>query len=360
MKQRLQFRDMEQISYALIGLIPYLLTLYVVVANDLALSPATLAVAAAALLAHLIGYAVMRRFGEQLRQISDSAARSAEAGYADALIINEQAPDELRQIANAYNALLSRSEDSMRNYQEMATRMMIYARDIEHYQQKLREEELSRQQLSRYVGQDLVERIAGSSRGLPIRNRQLHATILFADIRSFTTISEQLDPETLIGMLNSYFDAMVSMVFSHHGLLDKFVGDELMATFGVVDEENAGHDHGEQAAIEAAIAMQQRMHELMREFRAQGLPEFEIGIGINSGVVVVGNVGSSNRMDYTVIGDSVNVAARLEKMAPGGAVLVGESIRQQCNSSVPMQPGGEVQVRNRTRPVKYYRLLLNG
>ncbi len=356
LKKRLHFRDMEQISYALIGLIPYLLTLYIVISNDLELSTRMLALAALALLAHLIGFSMMRRFGEQLSRFSEHAELSASSDVAGTIEIDGDVPDELKKIATAYNALVAKSESSMRNYQEMATRMMLYARDIEHYQQKLRAEELSKQQLSRYVGQDLVDRIAGTSGGLPLRNHQQHATILFADIRSFTTISEHLEPEMLIGMLNSYFDAMVSIIFSHHGLLDKFVGDELMATFGVVDDEICG----EQYAIDAAIAMQQRMAELMQSFRRDGLPEFEIGIGINSGVVVVGNVGSKNRMDYTVIGDTVNVAARLEKMAPGGTILVGEAVHRKCGATVPMQAGGEVQVKNRTRPVTYYQLLADG
>jgi len=230
----------------------------------------------------------------------------------------------------------------------------LYSRDIEQYQKRLREEGLSRQQLSRYVGQDLVNRIVNAKEEIPLKNKRQVATILFADIRSFTAISENLDPEAVISMLNEYFDAMVKIIFRYNGVLDKFVGDELMATVGLL----GGVEDGPINALQAAVSMQRGMKNLMAEFRLKGFPVFEIGIGINCGDVVLGNVGSKYRMDYTVIGDTVNVAARLEQMAEGQCILVGEPVYTRCGSTINMQAKGEVKVKNRTMPVKYYQVVV--
>jgi class 3 adenylate cyclase len=159
-------------------------------------------------------------------------------------------------------------------------------------------------------------------------------------------------PEDIIEFLNTYFDAMVRIVFSHRGILDKFIGDELMATFGVVGDTKDGPMN----ALNAAVAMQIKAQELISEFRVKNYPEFEIGIGINTGDVVMGSVGSSNRMDYTVIGDTVNVASRLQHITEGQCILVGENTYQRCKAHIPMLPMGEVKIRNRASPVKYYQV----
>ncbi len=352
MSKGTQFKEVEQISYMLIGFIPYLLTLYLIISLDIEVTPTILAVAVVALVAHLSGFSVIRKFGWQLKSVSDKAAKAVSSKTRTSIEIDADIPDELRNIVEAFNVMLAESEDSSRNYQDMATRMMLYTRDIEQYQKKLRDEELSRQRLSRYVGQNLVNRIVNEKGDMPLQNHKQMATILFADIRSFTTISERLEPEALISMLNAYFDAMVEIIFKHHGVLDKFVGDELMATFGLVEDT----DKGPLNALQAAIEMQNNMQSLMAAFKAKGFPQFQIGIGINCGDVVMGNVGSKNRMDYTVIGDCVNVAARLENMAEGGSILVGEPLYAQCGDMITMRPRGEVKLKNRTVPVKCYQV----
>lgn len=294
-----------------------------------------LLVAAGVLLAHLAGFAVVRKFGQQLRDLRDKTAKVMTSQRRLSIDMDESAPDELISIVHHFNTLLAESEKSSRNFQEMATRMMLYTSDIENYQKKLREEGLSRHRLSRYVGQDLVNKIINSNEDIPLENKKQEATILFADIRSFTAISEHMEPEDVIGMLNEYFDAMVKIIFKYNGVLDKFIGDELMATFGVLGsaEENPLN------AIKAAIDMQKKITELMSGFALKGYPTFEVGIGINTGNVVMGNLGSINRMDYTVIGDTVNVAARLEKMAEGPTILVGEETYRRCGGSSRWRPG---------------------
>jgi len=354
MSKGTQFKKVEQISYMLIGFIPYLLALYLIIALDIEVTPTILAVAVAALVAHLSGFSVIRKFGWQLKNVSDKTAEAVSSNKRTSIEIGSDVPDELRNIVEAFNVMLAESEDSSRNYQDMATRMMLYTRDIEQYQKKLRDEELSRQRLSRYVGQNLVNRIVNEKGDMPLQNHKQMATILFADIRSFTTISERLEPEALISMLNAYFDAMVEIIFKHHGVLDKFVGDELMATFGLVEDA----DKGPLNALQAAIEMQDSMQSLMAAFKEKGFPRFQIGIGINCGNVVVGNVGSKNRMDYTVIGDCVNVAVRLEQLAEGQSIVVGEAIHRQCGNVINMQSKGSVKVKNRTTAVECYQVMM--
>lgn len=353
MKIPRRFRDVEQASYVLIGFIPYLLALYLVVSQDIEVTASVLGVAALALVAHLIGFSVIRKFGRHLKTVRDSTGKALSSKLRTTIEVEKDTPDELSDIVNSFNVMLRESQQAARNFQEMTTKMMLYSRDIEKYQKRLREEGLSRHRLSRYVGQDLVNKIVNSNEETPLQNKRQMATILFADIRSFTTISEDMEPETLINMLNEYFDAMVNIIFKHYGVLDKFVGDELMATFGLLDSV----ENGPINSLKAAIEMQNSMKSLMGGFKKKGYPVFEIGIGINCGDVVMGNLGSKNRMDYTVIGDTVNVAARLEQMAGGGDIIAGEAVHDRCGHLVTMRPKGAIQVKNRVQPVQCYQVM---
>jgi len=204
------------------------------------------------------------------------------------------------------------------------------------------------------VGEDVVEQMILSRKADPLRNERCEATLLFADIRSFTTISEHMSPEEIISMLNEYFNEMVDIIFKYGGILDKFVGDELMAVFRQGEEASEGPMN----AVTAAIVMQKRIRDMMEERNARGKQVFEVGIGINTGQVVMGNVGAKNRLDYTVIGDTVNVAARLEQMAEGQEIIVSEDTYKYCREHIPMREKGEITVKNRALPVKCYEVIL--
>ncbi len=353
MKKLSSFQQIERSSYNLMGFIPYLLAIYLIVHLEVEISPMILLVAAAALIAHLIGFTMIRRFRQQLQDVCDKVGMVMTAKHKSSIELNENVPDELMSIVQHFNALIARSEASSRNFQETTNKLMLYTRDIEGYQKKLRDESMSRYQLGRYVGQDVVDQISASSGDMPLENKKQRVTMLFSDIRSFTSISEHMAPEEVISMLNEYFDAMVNIIFKHDGILDKFVGDELMATFGALDKPGSA-GQGPLNAVKAAIAMQDRMKKLMSDFMFKGYPVFETGIGINTGEVVMGNLGSKNRMDYTVIGDTVNVAARLEQMAKGNTIMVGEETYESCKAYVQMEPKGEIKVKNRAAPVKCF------
>ena len=249
--------------------------------------------------------------------------------------------------------LLEELEKSRRNFMEVTNRMLAYSNELDVYKEKLAKESTLRGYLARYVGGNVVERMARTRKEDLLGNERCEATLLFADICSFTTISERTDPEETIALLNAYFDPMVEIVLKHGGRVDKFVGDELMAVFchqpdGQVTALNA---------VSAAIAMRKKVREMMQERNARGKQVFEVGIGVNSGQVVMGNVGGKNHMDYTVIGDAVNVAARLEQMAHGQEIIVGEDTYWHCKERIPMREKGQISVRNRALPVRCYEVL---
>jgi len=356
MRQETGFQEIAEIVYSLLGIIPYLLIVYLAIQLHVNVTQTILMIAAVALISHLLGFSIMRRFGQQLQTFSEKTGLAVTALRKTPIEIKGNQPRELSDIALHFNTMLAEAEKSNRNYQEVTTKLMLYARDIEAYQKKLREEALLRQQLSRYVGGALVEQIMRSDQGLLLQNRKQETTVLFADIRSFTSLSEHMPPEKVIEILNEYFDNMVNIIFEHHGILDKFVGDELMAVFGLVGSSKGGEHHAVHA-VRAAAAMQNRIKTLMPAFAAKGYPPFEVGIGINTGETVVGNVGSKNRMDYTVIGDTVNVAARLEQMAKGHTIIIGDETRKCCGTAIDTTSKGEIKVKNRTKPVRCFQVI---
>ena len=338
----------SQQIFSLLSAIPYLLAIYVFTQTSIKVTPEVALVAVAALLFHLLGYYNLRRIADQMSTLSRQAGMAA--SEKKNLSVDMEAPSEIGHVAERFNGLLSELNTSDRNRREVTTKLMIYAKEIEEYQEKLKHEALVRERLGRYVGGNVVEHLLSTGEDVLLKNQKQTATILFADIRSFTRISESMQPEMVITMLNEYFDAMVNIIFKHNGILDKFIGDELMAVFGLVGDG----DHGSLNAVRCAMEMRQAVHNLMLERNKAGLPVFEVGIGINTGEVVVGSLGSKNRMDYTVIGDTVNVASRLVNITGGQQIVTGEKTFQQCESEIPMQPREKVTVKNRTEPVMCY------
>ena len=344
------FQNIFDMAFSLIGMIPFLLAVYVIIAIHADITQGILLAAAAAFCSHLLGLTLLRRNGNKLQTLSNKVRMALTAKMRKTIELDGHAPQELSDLAHSFNTMLGEMDRSNRNYREVTTKMMLYARDIEVYQQRLKDEAIIRHNLGRYVGSNIVEHIVESGGDLPLQNETMKMTILFADIRSFTTLSENMQPEEIITMLNEYFDIMVDIIFEHDGILDKFVGDELMAVFGIIDSGNQAPEN----AVRSALAMQNKLHELMALRRQQNKPEFKVGIGINTGNVVIGNVGSRNRMDYTVIGDAVNIAARFEQMAEGNTVMMGDETFCRCRGFIHAEKEGEIKVRNRTNPVKYH------
>jgi adenylate cyclase len=190
------------------------------------------------------------------------------------------------------------------------------------------------------------------------------ATVLFTDLKDFSGITERIDPETLMDWLNEYMAAMSDLVLDYGGIVDKFIGDSIMAVFGVLLSQDTPTAIAEDArkAVRCAIAMATTLDTLNLKWQRQGLPTTSMRVGISTGMVITGTVGSRQRLDYTTIGDSVNVAARLEsydKTLSGGVcrILISEKTYQLLNDEFLTRLIGTVQLRGRERPTKIYQVL---
>ncbi|PJB28930.1 hypothetical protein CO111_00260 [Candidatus Desantisbacteria bacterium CG_4_9_14_3_um_filter_50_7] len=205
---------------------------------------------------------------------------------------------------------------------------------------------------SKYVNPEVMEEILSAPEKLQLGGTKKKLTILFADVRGFTPISEKLQPEEVVSLLNECLTEMADAIFKHEGTLDKFIGDAVLAFFGAPVE----HTDDPQRAVRTAWEMQQRIDVVnkRREGGTHGL--LKIGIGINTGDVVVGNVGSHRRMDYTVIGDNVNLGQRLEDTAGGGQILISESTYELVKDIVDAVKLEPIKVKGRVQPVQIYEI----
>ncbi|MBD8527945.1 adenylate/guanylate cyclase domain-containing protein [Pseudomarimonas arenosa] len=216
------------------------------------------------------------------------------------------------------------------------------------------EEKRVRNTLSRYLPTQVAEQVLLNP-ALNLGGVAQTATVLFSDIRDFTTLSEQLGARATVTMLNEYFSAMVEAISAHDGILDKYIGDAVMALFGV---PFAGA-HDADSAVRAAIAMQERLQQLNRQRTDRGEDPLAIGIGLSTGELVAGNVGSPRRMDYTVIGDTVNLASRLEAATKlyGVAVIVSEGTRAALQKDHPLRELDRVRVKGKLLAATVYQLM---
>ncbi|MBI9113323.1 adenylate/guanylate cyclase domain-containing protein [Maridesulfovibrio ferrireducens] len=175
--------------------------------------------------------------------------------------------------------------------------------------------------------------------------------ILFSDIRSFTTYSENRPPKEIVRRLNKYFEAMAEIVNKHNGVVDKFIGDGLLAFFGVIESDVSPSLCG----IRVAIEMHEVLGKLNKEWAKDGEPKFEIGIGLHTGNVMVGNIGSKYKAEFTVIGDAVNLASRLEHMTKtvGAPILISETVKKDVIDVVDLEPRGKVKIKGRNEEFVY-------
>ncbi len=216
--------------------------------------------------------------------------------------------------------------------------------------EKLLHEAVARATYARFMPQHVVDEILAHPDALTLGGSNRQIAVLFSDIRGFTSLSEKLPPETVVQVLNEYFSEMTPILFEHRGLLDKYMGDNLMALFGVPYES-------EEAAVNAvktAIAMQKRLRELNVPLKEKAKAEISVGIGINFGTGTVGYIGSKERTDYTAVGDVVNLAARLEKQAKAGQIIISESVRQALGDDFEVSPVSIVSIKGRAEAVQVY------
>jgi len=209
-----------------------------------------------------------------------------------------------------------------------------------------------KQLFGRYVSPAVISELMANPALARLGGEKREMSVLFSDIRGFTTASERSTPEAVVAQLNEHFGAMVDVLFRHQGTLDKFVGDMIMGLFGAPLNDAHHADH----AVAAALEMSAELDRLNARWQAEGRPVLDIGIGINSGEMIAGNIGSAAIMSYTVIGDAVNLGSRLESLNKeyGTRILISQATKDRLTIDVPMRLVGEAHVKGRKQPVVVY------
>jgi adenylate cyclase len=232
--------------------------------------------------------------------------------------------------------------------------LTLFAGTAYQYFVEGREKRKVRRLFGRYVSRDVYAQLLAHPELAELGGNRRDMSVLFSDIRGFTTVTERGNPEEIVAQLNEYFSKMVDVVFRHHGTVDKFVGDMVMALFGapVDDEQHAEH------AVQAAIEMVRELGALNRRWAAARMAQLDIGIGVNSGEMIAGNIGSSSIMSYTVIGDNVNLGSRLESLNKEykTRIIISDATRARLAGVYDLRPLGEVVVKGKSKPVAIYAL----
>jgi adenylate cyclase len=249
--------------------------------------------------------------------------------------------DEIGAMARTFNVMLSELEGAYDQIKGFAFTAVVAERN----------ERKIRSIFQKYVPKDVIDSIFSNPESALVGENRVLA-ILFSDIRSFTTISESFMPDELVKSLNKYFGAMVDIIDAHHGITDKYIGDAIMAFFGAPVK----HDNDPLEAVRAALEMQIALRGFNEAHIAEGKPAFKTGIGVNYGVVTVGNIGSEKKMDYTIIGDSVNLGSRLEGLTKEyhQDVIFSESVFRKVKTELPCRLIDKVQVKGKTSGVSIY------
>ncbi|MGB5697774.1 MAG: adenylate/guanylate cyclase domain-containing protein [Polyangiales bacterium] len=221
------------------------------------------------------------------------------------------------------------------------------------FAKKLEQEAVTRERFRRLLSPAIAEQVLSGQVEVKKGGELRETTILFADIRGFTSISESCEPQIVVDALNEYFERMVEIAFRHEGTLDKFIGDEMMVLFG----SPVAHDDDPARAVRAALEMQEALASLNERHESRGLPPFEIGIGINTGEVVAGYIGSSQALEYTVIGDPVNTGSRLCSLAKPGQILISEWTLGKVDGGFEVEERPAEQLRGKALAVRVFEVL---
>lgn len=218
--------------------------------------------------------------------------------------------------------------------------------------EQLAESAVQRSALERFLSPEVVDLIASNPGGVRLGGVNQKTTILFADIRGFTNLSEKMPPEQVVEVLNEYFTRVTDVIFDHGGMLDKYIGDAVMAVFGAPISK--GNDALN--AVKAAIEIQRLVAEMNRDAAVRKWPELKVGIGINTGLVTAGNIGSPKRLDYTVIGDTVNIASRLMSNAAGEQIIVSVDTASEIGSGFSMTSLPPLKVKGKSEPLAAFEI----
>ena len=215
-----------------------------------------------------------------------------------------------------------------------------------------KEKRVVKKLFGRYVSKDVYDQLLEHPESAELGGARREMSVLFSDIRGFTSVTEKGDPEELVAQLNEYFSRMVEIVFRHHGTVDKFVGDMVMALYGAPLDDPGHAEH----AVATAVEMVRELGELNRKWAAENRAQLDIGIGVNSGDMIAGNIGSSSIMSYTVIGDNVNLGSRLESLNKEyrTRIIISDATRGWLTGTYQIVPLGDVVVKGKTRSIAIF------
>jgi len=202
----------------------------------------------------------------------------------------------------------------------------------------------------RYLSTEVMKSLIENPSALELGGERREVTIMMTDLRGFTALSERLEPEQVVQMLNAYFEVMVEVILKYNGTINEIIGDALLVIFGAPQEMS----DRTQRAIACAIEMQNAMAEVNDRNRGSGLPELEMGIGLNETEVIVGNIGSSKRSKYAVVGSGVNMTSRIESYTVGGQILISESVRKKTGEVLRIDTQREVLPKGTETPLRIY------
>ncbi len=241
------------------------------------------------------------------------------------------------------------SQEDLELISAVAAQMAVTVETIKAHK-RLAREEIARANYSRFMPEYVVKQLLENPDSFRLGGINQNITVLFADIRGFTTLSEHENPENVVRLLNRYFSAMTEIIFEFGGTLDKYIGDGLMALFGAptATPQDAGN------ALKTAVAMQRRLLLLNKELKEENFPTVQIGIGLHTGEATIGYIGSEKRSEYTAIGDTVNLAARLESNALPGQILISDATAKLCENLFQFEAKEPLTVKNRLQPVSLF------
>jgi adenylate cyclase len=218
--------------------------------------------------------------------------------------------------------------------------------------ERVRREAVKLSNFQRYFAPNVAHQIANQEGAVQLGGAKRPVVVFFSDIRGFTPMSERMLPDEIAHLLTEYFTEMVEIVFKHGGTLDKFMGDAIMALWGAP----IAHEDDAERAMKAALEMQELLGRLNAKWETEGRERLEIGIGINFGEVFAGNIGSEQRLEYTVIGDAVNVASRLCSKADRGDILISEPFMRALRTLPPLEALDPIELKGKAKAVPVYRV----
>ena len=244
--------------------------------------------------------------------------------------LQEDTPTEIKGIVSSRSQML----DTIFKVSDERLRLVNFIRDT----------------FGRYLSKKVVNEILESPDGRKIGGRRETVTVLMSDLRGFTSLSETRDPEEMVQLLNRYLKRISRVILKYDGMIDEFIGDAILTVFGVPEK----HESDPMRAVACALAMQNALMELNEELLLEGHPALEMGIGINTGSVIVGNIGSEMRTKYGIVGTTVNIASRIESNTIGGQVLIGESTYNTVKELVTVDSPQTIMMKGLKKPLVMY------